>query len=61
MVETRPCLHAAHFAFDLARKKGVTYGGRNYSVTSSSKYTIQKVTDGLFESIVRKSRLILVM
>jgi isocitrate dehydrogenase (NAD+) len=47
-------LHAAHFAFDLARKKGVTYGGRNYSVTSSSKYTIQKVTDGLFESIVKK-------
>lgn len=54
MVETRPCLHAAHFAFDLARKKGNIYGGRNYSVTSSSKYTIQKVTDGLFESIVKK-------
>ena len=54
MVETRPCLQAAKFAFDLARKKGQTYGGRNYRVTSSSKYTIQKVTDGLFESVVKK-------
>lgn len=54
MVETRPCTQAAQFAFDLARKKGVTYGGRNYTVTSSSKYTIQKVTDGLFESVVKK-------
>jgi isocitrate dehydrogenase (NAD+) len=55
MVETRPCMQAAHFAFDLARKKGQTYGGRNYRVTSSSKHTIQKVTDGLFESVVKKS------
>lgn len=55
MVETRPCMQAAHFAFDLARKKGVTYGGRNYRVTSSSKHTIQKVTDGLFEEVVRKA------
>ena len=55
MVETRPCMQAAHFAFDLARKKGQTYGGRNYRVTSSSKHTIQKVTDGLFESVVKKA------
>lgn len=54
MVETRPCMQAAQFAFDLARKKGQTYGGRNYRVTSSSKHTIQKVTDGLFESVVKK-------
>ncbi len=55
MVETRPCMQAAQFAFDLARKKGHTYGGRNYRVTSSSKHTIQKVTDGLFESVVKKA------
>lgn len=54
MVETRPCMQAAHFAFELARKKGQTYGGHNYKVTSSSKHTIQKVTDGLFEEIVKK-------
>ncbi len=53
MVETRPCMQAARFAFELARKKGITYGGRNYKVTSSSKHTIQKVTDGLFEEVVR--------
>lgn len=55
MVETRPCMQAARFAFDLARKKGKTYGGRNYTVTSSSKHTIQKVTDGLFEEVVKKA------
>jgi isocitrate dehydrogenase (NAD+) len=45
MVEREPCEQAAAFAFDLARKKQM-------HVTSSSKHTIQKVTDGLFESIV---------
>ncbi len=46
IVEREPCAQAAAFAFDLARKKG-------YSVTSSSKHTIQKQTDGLFESVVK--------
>ena len=46
MVEREPCAAAASFAFELARKKGL-------HVTSSSKHTIQKVTDGLFEDIVR--------
>ena len=45
MVEHEPCLHAAHFAFRLARKKGMT-------MTSSSKHTIQRITDGLFEQVV---------
>lgn len=53
MVERKPCLQAAHFAFQLARKKGLTYGDEHYSVTSSSKHTIQRVTDGLFESVVK--------
>lgn len=52
MVERKPCEQAAHFAFDLARKKGLTYGDKHYSMTSSSKHTIQRVTDGLFESVV---------
>jgi len=46
MVEQEPCEQAAAFAFELARKKG-------WTMTSSSKYTIQKATDGLFEAIVR--------
>jgi len=45
MVERRPCQQAATFAFELARKKGL-------HVTSSSKHTIQKVTDGLFQAVV---------
>ena len=45
MVEREPCLHAAHFAFRLAKKKGMT-------MTSSSKHTIQRITDGLFEQVV---------
>ncbi len=45
MVEREPCMHAAHFAFRLAQKKG-------YTVTSASKHTIQRVTDGLFEAVV---------
>lgn len=52
MVERGPCAQAAKFAFELARKKGMTYGGSHYSMTSSSKHTIQRVTDGLFESVV---------
>lgn len=52
MVERQPCTQAAHFAFQLARKKGLTYGDGHYSVTSSSKHTIQRVTDGLFEDVV---------
>ncbi len=54
MVERKPCEQAAKFAFELARTKGMTYGNSNYSVTSSSKHTIQRVTDGLFESVVAK-------
>lgn len=49
MVERGPCAHAAKFAFDLARKKGL-------SMTSASKHTIQRVTDGLFESVVADVR-----
>jgi isocitrate dehydrogenase (NAD+) len=45
LVERDPCEHAAAFAFELARRNG-------WSVTSASKHTIQKVTDGLFESVV---------
>jgi isocitrate dehydrogenase (NAD+) len=45
MVEREPCAQAAKFAFELARKKGLR-------VTSSSKHTIQRVTDGLFEQTV---------
>lgn len=52
MVERRPCEQAAKFAFQLARNKGMTYGDSHYSMTSSSKHTIQRVTDGLFESVV---------
>jgi len=52
MVERKPCEQAAKFAFELARKKGMTYGDNHYSMTSSSKHTIQRVTDGLFEEVV---------
>ncbi|MFZ0488362.1 MAG: isocitrate/isopropylmalate family dehydrogenase [Arenicellales bacterium] len=45
MVEREPCAQAATFAFELARKKG-------WSMTSSSKHTIQKATDGLFQEVV---------
>jgi isocitrate dehydrogenase (NAD+) len=47
VVERRPCREAARFAFRLARKKGL-------SVTSSSKHTIQRMTDGLFEEEVKR-------
>lgn len=49
MVEREPCEQAARFAFELARRKGL-------SVTSSSKHTIQRVTDGLFEQVVADVR-----
>jgi isocitrate dehydrogenase (NAD+) len=42
IVERGPVLEAARYAFTLGRKTGKR-------VTSSSKYTIQKATDGLFE------------
>ena len=47
IVERQPVFNAAHFAFALATKRGFT-------VTSASKHTIQKVTDGFFEQIVRE-------
>jgi isocitrate dehydrogenase (NAD+) len=47
IVERRPCREAARFAFELGRRKRL-------SVTSSSKHTIQRVTDGFFESVVRE-------
>jgi isocitrate dehydrogenase (NAD+) len=46
IVERKPCIEAARFAFEYARKRKLT-------VTSSSKHTIQRVTDGLFESTVK--------
>jgi isocitrate dehydrogenase (NAD+) len=45
VIEKEPCWQAARFAFQLAGKRGRT-------VSSSSKYTIQKATDGLFEEAV---------
>ena len=50
IVERQPVFNAAHFAFQLARKRGFT-------VTSTSKHTIQRVTDGFFESITRDVKL----
>lgn len=47
LVERKPCVEAAKFAFELAKKKGMT-------MTSASKHTIQKVTDGFFENITKK-------
>jgi len=47
IVERRPCTEAARFAFGFARRNGL-------SVTSSSKHTIQRATDGFFEAIVRE-------
>lgn len=45
LVERDPCRQAARFAFEFARKK-------NLKVTSSSKHTIQRATDGLFQEVV---------
>jgi isocitrate dehydrogenase (NAD+) len=44
IVERRPVREAARYAFNLARKTG-------RRVTSASKHTIQKATDGLFEQV----------
>ncbi len=45
VIERHPSRHAARFAFKLAQIRGT-------GVTSTSKYTIQKATDGLFEEAV---------
>ncbi|HYG75077.1 MAG TPA: isocitrate/isopropylmalate family dehydrogenase [Planctomycetota bacterium] len=45
VIEKLPCKQAALFAYQLAGKRGRT-------VISSSKYTIQQATDGLFEDAV---------
>jgi isocitrate dehydrogenase (NAD+) len=47
IVERGPVREAARYAFNLARKTGKR-------VTSSSKYTIQKATDGLFEQVAEE-------
>jgi isocitrate dehydrogenase (NAD+) len=47
IIEAEPCRQAAHYAFELARKT-------KKSVTSASKHTIQKATDGLFERVVNE-------
>jgi isocitrate dehydrogenase (NAD+) len=47
LVERRPVREAARYAFNLARKT-------EKRVTTASKYTIQKATDGLFESVARE-------
>ena len=45
VIERHPSRHAARFAFKLAQIRGT-------GVVSTSKYTIQKATDGLFEEAV---------
>jgi isocitrate dehydrogenase (NAD+) len=45
VIERAPCRFAARFAFELAKIRGT-------NVTSTSKYTIQRETDGLFEEVV---------
>jgi isocitrate dehydrogenase (NAD+) len=45
VIERAPCRFAARFAFKLAMTRGS-------SVVSTSKYTIQRETDGLFEEAV---------
>jgi len=47
IVERKPVLEAARYAFDLARKTG-------RRVTSASKYTVQRATDGLFEAVAKE-------
>ncbi len=47
VIERVPSMHAARFAFELARQ-------RKGSVVSASKYTIQRETDGLFEECCAK-------
>jgi isocitrate/isopropylmalate dehydrogenase len=45
VMERTPVEHAAHFAFRLAERN-------RHSVVSTSKYTIQRAADGLFEDVV---------
>jgi isocitrate/isopropylmalate dehydrogenase len=45
VMERTPCEHAAHFAFRLAER-------HRHDVVSTSKYTIQRAADGLFEEVV---------
>jgi isocitrate dehydrogenase (NAD+) len=45
IIERDPCRQAARFGFELAKK-------RKLRVTSSSKWTIQRATDGLFQDVV---------
>jgi len=47
LVERQPCMEAAKFAFELGRKKKM-------SITSASKHTVQKITDGFFEEVTKK-------
>jgi isocitrate dehydrogenase (NAD+) len=47
IVERRPVREAARYAFNLARKT-------DKKLTTSSKYTIQKATDGLFEQVAQE-------
>jgi isocitrate dehydrogenase (NAD+) len=47
IVERRPVREAARYAFSLARKT-------DKRVTTASKYTIQKATDGLFEKVAEE-------
>jgi isocitrate/isopropylmalate dehydrogenase len=47
VIERRPSRDAARFAFHLARRLGC-------GVVSTSKYTIQRAADGLFEEVVRE-------
>ena len=47
VIERRPSRLAARYAFDLARERGV-------HVVSTSKYTIQRAADGLFEEQVEE-------
>ncbi|MCE7929245.1 MAG: hypothetical protein DYG91_12235 [Chloroflexi bacterium CFX7] len=44
-MERTPVEHAAHFAFRLAER-------HRHKVVSTSKYTIQRAADGLFEEVV---------
>ncbi|MFT7679201.1 MAG: isocitrate dehydrogenase (NAD+) [Planctomycetota bacterium] len=45
VIERHPAMHAGRFAFKLAQIRGM-------NVCSTSKYTIQLATDGLFEEVV---------
>ena len=47
IVERKPVLEAARYAFELGRKTG-------QRVTSASKYTVQRATDGLFEAVAKE-------